>query len=195
MSCRNRRAKLVLVVVMVLFALPILVASALYTFAPQWRPWGTSNRGTLILPPRDVAFDRLEVADGQSLATLEGKWTLVVLSIGCDNQCRQLLHVIKQVQVSLGREANRVARLHVASGAGTLPAIPALVGDNPGQRFASAAPEWFKQFSVEGNDPVSAGHVYIVDPRGHLMMEYSRDQEGSDIRKDLKRLLKASKGG
>ncbi len=183
-----------LLAVMVLFALPLLVATGLYTFAPDWRPWGTSNRGTLILPPRDVAIDRLVPIDGQSLDALKGKWTLVVLGSGCDDHCQHLLHLIKQVRLSLGREAKRVARLHVANSAGPRPLVPALIAVNPGLRFASASPDWLQQFSLDGTQPISAGHVYIIDPRGYLMMEYSQT-EPADIRKDLKRLLKASKGG
>ena len=194
MSRSNRRAKLLLLAVMVLFALPILVATGLHTFAPEWRPWGTSNRGTLILPPRDVAFDRLVTLDGQNLEPLKGKWIIVVLGSSCDDRCQQLLHLIKQVRLSLGRESKRVARLHVANNAAPLPSVPALIEVNPGLRFASASPEWFQPFSLGGSEPLNAGHVYIIDPRGYLMMEYSRT-EAADIQKDLKQLLKASKGG
>ena len=179
---------------MVLFALPVLVATGLHTFTPDWRPWGTSNRGTLILPPRDVAIDRLVPIDGQNLAALKGKWTLAVLGSGCDDHCLQWLHLIKQVRLSLGRESKRVARLHVANGAAPLPSVAMLIADNQGLRFASASPDWFQTFSVDGNEPISAGHLYIIDPHGYLMMEYSKT-EAADIRKDLKRLLKASKGG
>ena len=194
MSAKNWRAKLVLLGVMVLFALPILVATGLYHLAPEWRSWGTSNRGSLIVPLRDVGISRLKANDGQSLALLNGKWTIVVIGNGCDDYCRKLLHLTKQIQISLGREANRVARLYVANNAATLPSARDLLADNPSLRFASAPHEWFEQFSVGNNDPVSAGHVYIIDPHGYLMMEYSREKEGNDIRKDLLRLLKASKG-
>ena len=72
--------------------------------------------------------------------------------------------------------------------------VAALIEDNLGLRFASASPDWFQPFSLGGSQPINAGHVYIIDPRGFLMMEYSRT-EAADIRKDLKQLLKASKGG
>ena len=195
MTGGNRRAKFLLVAVMVLFALPVVLAFGLHSFAPDWRPWETSNRGTLITPSRDVTLSQLNATDGQSLDSLNGKWILVVIGTGCDDHCVALLHLVKQVQISLGREATRVVRLYVGNREQTLPSVVALTEDNPGLRFASAAPGWFQQFSVDGNQPIDAGHVYIVDPRGYLMMEYSRQLEASDIRKDLKRLLKASKGG
>ena len=117
-----------------------------------------------------------------------------MLGSGCDDHCQQLLHLIQQVRLSLGRESNRVARLHVANSAAPSPSVPALIADNPGLRFASASPDWFQPFSLGGSQPLDAGHVYIIDPRGYLMLEYSKI-EAADIRKDLKRLLKASKGG
>ena len=38
-------------------------------------------------------------------------------------------------------------------------------------------------------------HLYVVDPRGNLMMRYPRDPEPSRMQKNLQHLLKVSKIG
>lgn len=195
MSGQNLRGKLLLVVVLILFALPVLLAFALHTFAPDWRPWGTSNRGSFVTPPRAVNLAELQSLDGQRLDGLKGQWILVVTGNGCSDKCKELLHLTKQVHISLGREAHRVARLYIGNHDAPIAPVIALTGNNPGLRFASASPLWLDQFSIDDNQTRSAELVYIIDPGGYLMMKYSREHVGADIRKDLKRLLKASRGG
>jgi hypothetical protein len=40
-----------------------------------------------------------------------------------------------------------------------------------------------------------AGHIYVVDPLGNLMMRYPRDPDPSKMLQDLQRLLKYSSIG
>jgi len=195
MSAGHRREKVMFVALMILFALPVLVALGLHSFVPDWRPWGTSNNGTFVTPPREVSFTTLEASDGLSLDALRGKWILLVVGTDCSERCRALLHMTKQVQIALGREANRVARLYISNRDAALPSAISLVRENPGLRVATASSQWFKQMSLDRDWVMRADRVYIIDPRGYLMMEYPKDIDGGGIRTDLKRLLKASRGG
>ena len=43
--------------------------------------------------------------------------------------------------------------------------------------------------------PLPAHRIYIVDPRGFLMMSYTPDTDPAGIIKDLKRLLRYSSIG
>ena len=40
-----------------------------------------------------------------------------------------------------------------------------------------------------------AGHIYVVDPLGNLMMRFPRDPEPRRMIRDLQRLLRASQVG
>jgi hypothetical protein len=46
-----------------------------------------------------------------------------------------------------------------------------------------------------GEDVVSAGRLYIVDPLGNLMMRYDADVDPRGIIKDIQRLIKNSRIG
>ena len=51
-------------------------------------------------------------------------------------------------------------------------------------------------FSLAADDrPLTAGRLYIIDPRGNLMMSYPSGTNPSGIIKDLKRLFKYSSIG
>ena len=45
-----------------------------------------------------------------------------------------------------------------------------------------------------GDDPLAAGRLYLVDPRGYLMMSYAADADPQNIISDLKRLVRYSRG-
>ena len=190
------RARLQIVALLGLFAFPLVLATGLFVFAPDWRPWGTSNQGTLIIPPRSVILTGLEAIDGGRIGPefLQGEWTLVVLSEACTDECQAQLYKIRQVRLGLGKDAPRVQRLYVSKAMGEPRSVPRFLEYHPGLRIAEADVSWFEQFSLNGSNPIADGRIYIIDPRGFLMMEYAREREGAAIRKDLKRLLKASQG-
>jgi cytochrome oxidase Cu insertion factor (SCO1/SenC/PrrC family) len=45
------------------------------------------------------------------------------------------------------------------------------------------------------DDPKNAGRIYIIDPRGNLMMSYAPNVNPKDVYKDLKKLLRGSRIG
>jgi len=160
---------------------PLLLASALY-YVSGWRPVGHTNHGTLITPPRPLAN-----------AVLRGKWSLVYIGPGnCDASCQRTLYYMRQTHLGLGRLYTRTQRVFLATAPccnpglahqypdlvtvnATSPALRALLQNFPAGRRASA--------------------IFVVDPRGNLMMQYDASAPPRGLLDDLNRLLGLSSIG
>ena len=184
---RRRRNRILLVGTFLFFFLPIVGAWLLNVFAPDWRPFGTTNYGALVQPVRPITAVGLRRADGAALDAgyLNGRWTLVHIHEGaCDGDCQDGLARLRQVQQALGDDMNRVQLLAVGDDS----------GNDPGDATAVVAePEWLAAFSFA--DPPTGPGIYLVDPQGYLMMRYPSDAEQRGVLTDLERLLKISKIG
>jgi len=189
---RNRsRARTLLVVAFLVFFLPVLAAWLLNVFAPDWRPFGTVNNGTLVQPVRAVTAAGLRNVDGTSIdpAYLSGRWTLVhVVRGACERSCVEVLVRSRQVQQALGEDVQRVQLLLVLAAPASAPSadIP------PGVTLAVASSDWLVSFSFTDAPPEQGPGIYLVDPQGYLMMRYPRDVDRRDLLADLERLLKLS---
>lgn len=181
------RLKLVLLVS--LFAAPIAASFLAYHYA---RPQPNANYGELLLPPASITAQALQ-ADGGSPFTfksLEGKWVLVVADASdCPTPCLVKLATIRQVRLALGREAGRVERVFVADD-GRLP-DPRVRADFSGT-IVVARPATGPLPPGAGND---RKHIYLVDPRGNVMMRWDAEPDLKRMHKDLQRLLRASQIG
>jgi hypothetical protein len=92
---------------------------------------------------------------------------------------------MRQLRTAQGKDQSRIERVWVLTDAGT--PRPELVAAYEGTRIAPANADRFP-----GN-PVD--HLYLIDPRGNLMMRFPRDPDPSRMLKDLQRLLKYSRIG
>lgn len=172
-----------------LFAAPIVASVLAYNFM---RPAATANFGELLLPPAQVTAQRFERAGGApfSFPALAGKWVLVASDSGeCPSACRDKLAAMRQVRLALGRNAARVERVFV---------IDDLRRPAPGalEEFlgtvVALTPAGMALPMGAGND---RAHIYLVDPRGNVMMRWPAGADGKRMLGDLKRLLKASQIG
>lgn len=180
------RAKLVLLAS--LFALPIAASLVSYHLV---RPEPTANYGELIAP-RPVTAQSFEVSEGArfTFARLAGRWVLVVSDSGaCAEACRHKLATLRQVRLALGRNASRVERVFVADDL----ARPAAgdLRDFEGTVIVFT-PRGLSLPLGAAND---RAHIYLVDPRGNVMMRWPAGADRGRMVKDLQRLLKASQIG
>jgi cytochrome oxidase Cu insertion factor (SCO1/SenC/PrrC family) len=180
------RAKLVLLAAF--FALPVVASLAVYHFA---RPEPTANYGELLLPPATITTGVFTPAEGAARFTfgeLAGKWVLVVSDSGeCAAACAEKLTALRQVRLALGRDALRVERVFVVDDA-RRPGLEAL------KEFAGTLVVSGPAAPIPGatND---RAHIYLVDPRGNVMMRWPAGADRKRLLGDLQRLLKASQIG
>ncbi|MDX1456490.1 MAG: hypothetical protein R3276_02815 [Marinobacter sp.] len=188
-------------IALLLFAVgfgPMLVATAMF-YTGWFNPGGHTNRGELLQPPLAVQELALLGADGQPLAerfvpqATDSKWLMLVVADACDEQCEELLYLARQVNVALGKNANRVGR------AAWLGQVPVSLSErwteeyNAMERLSvmpDTQPAWPDQLS-----PASVPSLLLVDPLGNVMMRYGNTHTGEDMLKDLKHLLKLSQIG
>ncbi|MBI5041768.1 MAG: hypothetical protein HZB57_11400 [Gammaproteobacteria bacterium] len=187
-TARVRRARLTLILIFAMFALPLVVAWVL-NFMTDFTPGETANHGTLIKPVRPVTAAALLDLKGAALGAnyFKGKWTLVYRQAGeCGDACHQALYVLRQVRLAQGKNVDRVQRLLLLEGA-AMPVWGGEVAEHyPGLAIARAA----TATDIAAFAP--AGRIYLVDPVGNLMMEYAVDAVPRGIVKDLERLLNVS---
>jgi cytochrome oxidase Cu insertion factor (SCO1/SenC/PrrC family) len=184
-----------------LFALPVIIAYALYFSG--WRPASTGNHGELVQPPRPIADAALTRLDGGSLRFIElhGKWTLIAFSPAeCLKPCERNLYVMRQVIAAQGDKAGRVQSALVVTDTKALELLRYTVRDYPGMHVIAGPPqavaELARQFALPAGSPLDGlNRVYLVDPLGNFMMSYPADADPNGIRKDLSRLLRASRIG
>ena len=181
------RAKLVLLAA--LFLAPVAASLFAYYFL---RLEPTANYGELLLPPSAVAGHPLARADGTAFrfAEMKDRWILVASDSGaCAGDCAAKVHAMRQVRLALGRNASRVARVFVVDDL----AAPDAAAFAPVEDLVIAVtPRGLMLPPGAAND---RAHIYLVDPRGNVMMRWPAKPQLRGMLKDLERLLKASQMG
>jgi len=181
------RAKLLLLAGV--FALPIAASVLAYRYA-KLEP--TANYGELLLPPATITAERFETPAGApfGFASLAGQWILVASDSGdCLAGCVEKLTSMRQVRLALGRNAPRVARVWVVDD--LRPPGPPTAREFEGTVVA-VRPRGLAAAPGATND---RAHIYLVDPRGNVMMRWPAAADRKRMLGDLQRLLKASQIG
>jgi len=173
-----------------LFVLPVVAAYLSYF---GWRPAAHNNYGDLITvtPLQHLAGERHN-GTPLNLEALQGKWVMVhVGPANCDAACVNQLYLMRQIRIAQGKDQSRIERLWVLTDSAEVD--PSLLQEYPGLyvwRPADAA--FVDQFPAKTSP---AGHIYVVDPLGNLMLRFPEQPEPKRMMKDLKLLLKASQIG
>ena len=184
-----------------LFALgfgPMIVATIMF-YTGWLNPAGHTNNGVLLQPVAPVSTLNLETASGTPLAERFGPdkadpdWLMIVAAGQCGSQCEELLYLARQVNIALGKNANRVSR------AAALGSVPSELQARWSSEYSSmerlvpaagAQPNW-----PSGINPDAEPRILLVDPFGNVMMHYGSEHTGKDMLEDLKHLLKLSQIG
>ena len=189
-SIPRRRARIELVLMAVLFALP-LIASYLAFFV--WRPEGRVNYGDL-LEVRPLAEMPLRHLDGREFrfSELRGKWIMLTTDAGeCGVACETKLVKMRQVRLMQGSEMSRIERVFLITDDAPLSAM--LLREFDGTRMVRAAGG-----PLLGALPAErerTDHIYLVDPLGNVMLRFPKDADPDRMKKDIERLLKTSRIG
>ena len=166
-------------------AMPLVAALVAYHLFP---PAGRTNYGELV-EPRPLPRTALQRLDGPpfTLAELQGKWVLLqVDDAACGPSCQEKLFLMRQVRLAQGKNMDRVERVWLLLDAGR-PA-PEVAPLHDGAVVARAAPEL-----VAGLPATDVrDHVYLLDPRGNVMLRFPKHADPKRMIKDLERLLKYS---
>jgi hypothetical protein len=167
---QRRRGRLQLILILVVVIGPMILASAMY----QWRFWVPETR----------SYHGELIGTGQSRADLgvlgaaEPHWQLLVTVPGaCDAACNR----------DVGRAAHGLATAQPLS-------------DDYDVQLRREYPQLTRyQLQLETYEKtagkVDGAQLWIVDPRGNLVLRYDATSKGKEILNDLRHLLKISQIG
>lgn len=189
-----------MLLVLALFAAPLIIATLAITLFPDWRPKTTTNYGDLVKPVRKLPAFSLKTLQGKPVdeTFLRGKWTMLYLARGaCERPCVEQLYNIRQIRLAQGDNIRRLQRLMLWQADGVSHARQVELQQHfPGQVIVPLvtgdAKALLQDFVLDEQEPLLANRVYLVDPLGNLMMKYEPGGKHRGMIKDLEKLLKYS---
>jgi hypothetical protein len=161
------------------------------------KPEGRTNYGTL-LDPRAYPIPTLGTStlDGKqtTLDAFKGKW--IMLQVGdaeCADACRKRLHNMRQLRLAQGKDMDRIERVWLVTD--DKPMETLLMREFDGTHMLRVQPQALKSWLPAETDTTVADHIFMIDPLGNLMMRFPKDADPNKIKKDISKLLKASRIG
>ena len=203
-STKSKSSRTTLYLVIAVCLAPVVLSYFMYYGV---RPEGRTNHGELLSPQKavsDVKTELLAKPDQESglldviktwakddtrqsfskLGDFRGRWLMVwVGPAACDADCREQLWQMRQVRLTTGRERDRVERLWLVTDGGQ----PTLRDEEQGL--------WVVRMPPDQSGTWLANQVHLVDPLGNLMMRFPLKADPQGMKKDLMKLLKASRIG
>jgi hypothetical protein len=161
------------------------------------KPQGRTNYGTL-LEPRAYPIPALgsTTLDGKpiSLDSYKGKWIMLqVNDADCGDACKKKLYDMRQLRLAQGKDRDRVERVWLITDDKPLETL--VIREYDGTRLIRAKPDLVRAWLPVEPGTTVADHIYMIDPLGNLMMRFPKDADANKIKKDLSKLLKASRIG
>ena len=187
------RGRLRLYLVMAICAAPVLASYFAYYYV---RPSARSNYGELVEPQRPTPPLTLTTLDGRpfDVHALRGKWTMLMVAGGdCPATCVDRLYHLRQVRATTGKDRDRVQRVWLIPDAA--PVSTTLIHAYEGTEILRADSRELARWLPSGDGGDYAQHLYIVDPLGNLMMRFPVDADPNRTKRDLAKLLRASRIG
>lgn len=180
------RSRLVLVLIGLCFLAPILIALAFQSPFMHFRPAASKNFGELINPVQLVEATSFQTLLETPPGPREANWSLLYLPPAACGACTAELDLLAHIRQAMGRELDRVQLEVISERRFELP-------KEAGFTVRLAATD--QQQALLTRLGLSDGGLVILDPLRNAMMRYPSQFDGSKVRKDLARLLKASQVG
>jgi hypothetical protein len=180
-----RASRLKLLLIMLVFAAPIIVAILLTLSG--WQPGGKAN-GQPITPQRNFAAEQIPVSltNGDTWAWRASVPQLTLVALAgpdCAKQCQDVLTKMAAARITLNQNASRLRLLYV--------------GKPPADAFASGMTNYWKlgqdpmgaltQFKPTAPDTVSA---LLVESDGTALSFYPAGFDPTGLRKDLQKVIR-----
>jgi hypothetical protein len=174
---------------------------AYYVFPPSER----TNYGTLIEPQRPVPAVAAELVHApadptgeipalKDFGSLNGRWILLTVDQGaCGEPCARKLFFMRQTHAALGKDRGRMTRVLLVVDQAPLPAQ--VLEAHPDLAVFRVRQQDLEALLPVDPTSVLADHIYVIDPLHNLMMRFPKEPDPARTRKDLQKLLKASRIG
>jgi len=190
---KSNNKVITLLTLFIIFIGPLIAAWWFYSDTNTWKA-KKLNHGKLIQPVISVKKVHLYQNNGKVLSFHDyaRKWLLIMVqpSQECNNDCKTIVHNLRQVHLALGKKSNRVRRLMISyQQKKSLPVKKFIEANYQNMEFFMIdKSQWInslKNKKINLSQPL----VFIIDPLGNLIMYYPADFTMDGLYKDLKRLL------
>lgn len=187
-AAQLRWARFKLILLFLAFASPVIASYTAYYLMP---PAGRTNYGELLEPQRPLAQVHLseKTPDDFPWSSLRGRWVMLTAADGADEAAlERRLFAIRQVRLTTGKDMDRIERLLVIID-GARPSA-AMLAQHEGMVVVNATrAQWDAAFGQPFD------RILLVDPLANLMMRFPFQADPSRIKKDISKLLRASRIG
>lgn len=196
----KKNSRIALIILLLVFLLPVLTSWYLVFFTDYAREGNGAQHGELITPPRQLEdIQLLRAGKGEpGSASLHGKWSMLFFAEGnCESRCKEDLLRSRQIRLATGKEMLRIQRIAVIDESHKAEFSDYVNELFSGQLYVSKDDldeEFLQQFKDQLGDQKNNDEtaIFLIDPRGFLMMRYSSKTDPSGIIRDLSRLLRIS---
>jgi hypothetical protein len=181
-------------VVLAICAMPIIASYfTYYVIKPQSR----TNYGELI-DPRAYPIPPIGATtlDGKpaSLDAYKGKWIMLQIDSGdCEQACKQKLLDMRQLRLMQGKEMDRIERVWLVTD--DKPIETMILRQFDGTHVLHARRDAVNAWLPVDQGTTPSDHIYIIDPLGNLMLRFPKNADHDKMKKDIAKLLKASRIG
>jgi len=183
--------------VVIAFVAPVVAAYALYFLGVT--PPGYSNKGELLNPIIDIESLALTDDSDNPINRDEitrHKWHMIYFAgTSCDDACNKALYNMRQINIAVGKNANRLRRLvvHLEKPSEEFKALIAKEYPEARQAYASSRTI---EIALQGvGSEFRSNEIYIMDPLGNIMLRFTQEQSYKDLLHDLNKLFKVSQIG
>lgn len=190
----SRKNKITLLLVIAACAAPLIFSYlTYYVIKPETR----TNYGALI-DPRAYPIPNLtlQTLDGRpaNLDQFKGKWIFMQINASaCDKACTNKLFYMRQLRLTQGKDMDRIERVWLITDKAPLETV--LMREYDGTNMLRADAEQLQSWLPTETGTKVEDHLYMIDPLGNLMMRFPKDADPNKIKKDITKLLKASRIG
>jgi hypothetical protein len=200
-NSQQQRGRWKLLMVLAVCAAPMIFSYLTYYVI---KPAGRTNFGDLINPrAHPIPALNATTLDAQpaSLDAWKGKW--IMLKVGpsaCAKDCMDQLFAMQQLRSMQGKDMERIERVWLITDAA--PLETSLIRQLDGVRMLRAPADVVANWLPVEQGANAAESIFLIDPRGNLMMRFPQVPAGAaeadqvkhyaKIKKDIGKLLKAS---
>ncbi|MCX7221492.1 MAG: hypothetical protein NTW89_00825 [Burkholderiales bacterium] len=160
---------------------PVLGALLVY-FNPSLRPEGTASYGTLIDPQRPIP----------SVSALPAT------NAACPESCARKLFILRNSHASQGKHVERLMRIWFITDDAPVP--EKVLEAYKGAVMVRIKPDVLKQFLLPQVSDAEAREalakpLWVIDPRGNLILQYPPEADPERFRNQIRKLIANSRIG
>ena len=177
------------------FVAPVVAAYAMFFLG---NPTSFTNHGEILAHVVDIDELSLmnENREPMQRDEITDNWKLLVFAnANCDDACNQTLYNMRQINIALGKHANRFSRMIIHFNTPNAEFAQLIEQQYPHARHAYAKRAVVLKAFAPVSSSIDQNEVYIMDPIGNIIMRYTAESPPKGMLKDMKKLLKASQIG